>query len=62
MPVTERFTWLSVRDNKRERDDNDENEYFTMTGVTSRRETGSNQTEEEDVLITVGYFNIVRLN
>jgi hypothetical protein len=33
-----------------------------MTGVTSRRETGSNQTEEEDVLITVGYFNIVRLN
>ena len=23
---------------------------------------GSNQTEEEDVLVTVGYFNIVRLN
>jgi len=30
-----------------------------MAGVTSRRETGSNQTEEEDVLVTVGYFNIV---
>ena len=55
MPVTERFTWLSVRDNKRDNND-DHNEHLTMAGVTSRREIGSNQTEEEDVLLTVGFF------
>ena len=36
--------------------------YLAKTGVISRRETGTNQTEEEDVIISVGYFNIVRLN
>jgi hypothetical protein len=39
-----------------------EKEYLTMTRIASRRETGSNQTEDEDVLTMVGYFNIVRLN
>jgi hypothetical protein len=44
------------------KDDNDKRQYLTITGVTSQRETGSNQTEEEDFLSNVGYFNIVRLN
>ena len=39
-----------------------EKKYFTMPGVIYRRETGSNQTEKEDVHVTVGYFIIVRLN
>jgi hypothetical protein len=62
MPVTERFTWLSVQDKRRDDNDMRESNYSTMSGVNSRRETGSNQTEEENVLLTVSYFHIVRLN
>jgi hypothetical protein len=64
MNASDREIHLAVRPRQR-RDDNDDTieiKYLTMTGVTSRRETGSNQTEEEDVLSTDGYYNIVRLN
>ena len=61
MPVTERFTWLFVQDDTREITMTQESKDLTMARVTSRRETGSNQTEE-DVLLTVGYFYFVRLN
>ena len=61
MPVTERFTWLFVQDDTRETTITQEGKDLTMVRVTSRRETDSNQTEE-DVLLTVGYFYFVRLN
>ena len=60
--TSDRDICLAVQDQTREMTMTIEIKYFTMIWVTPRGETSSNQTEEEDVLLTVGYFDIVRLN